>query len=341
MSIREEYIKGEKALLAAATEVGEGILNGDETKFNELKNQVLILRSQYYEEKINATPEAKELISSNEEAKMVLELLDETSASEMNELKSLIEKNNEQLQDTVTYDPLLLYEKYFAVLPVKNLNFGNESMRADLNNERFSEWFSGSKVVDSNGMPLVVYHGTGGSFEEFSNFTFDSFPGAYFAENKTYSDWFSRVKSMSSGQVEGYLFNCYLKCTNPIDLTDFELEDVTYDDFVTFIEIKYGIKLPEIPNLRAMSSRIKKGEAWAWRYLRNGVLWLQFIRDNTPYDSIVYYENNPDDKLPDGSQNKTKAWLVFNGNQIKTADLRNSTYSVYSNDIRMKKGGKL
>jgi hypothetical protein len=31
----------------------------------------------------------------------------------------------------------------------------------------FTEWFGGSKVVDEKGEPLVVYHGTGASFDEF------------------------------------------------------------------------------------------------------------------------------------------------------------------------------
>ena len=31
----------------------------------------------------------------------------------------------------------------------------------------FSEWFKGSKVVDSFGRPLIVYHGTNSSFSKF------------------------------------------------------------------------------------------------------------------------------------------------------------------------------
>lgn len=33
--------------------------------------------------------------------------------------------------------------------------------------ENFKRWFEGSKVVDRNGKPLVVYHGTHGDFSEF------------------------------------------------------------------------------------------------------------------------------------------------------------------------------
>ena len=32
----------------------------------------------------------------------------------------------------------------------------------------FAEWFSGSKVVDAEGKPLVVYHGTSADFDDFA-----------------------------------------------------------------------------------------------------------------------------------------------------------------------------
>ena len=34
--------------------------------------------------------------------------------------------------------------------------------------EKFQRWFKDSKVVDADGKPLVVYHGTGADFSEFS-----------------------------------------------------------------------------------------------------------------------------------------------------------------------------
>ena len=38
------------------------------------------------------------------------------------------------------------------------------------NNPNFWKWFSGSKVVDARGNPLVVYHGTMNSFNSFDNY---------------------------------------------------------------------------------------------------------------------------------------------------------------------------
>lgn len=37
-----------------------------------------------------------------------------------------------------------------------------------INNEKFMSWFQGSKVVDDNGEPLLVYHGTDKDFSRFS-----------------------------------------------------------------------------------------------------------------------------------------------------------------------------
>ena len=50
-------------------------------------------------------------------------------------------------------------------------------------NDNFWKWFSGSKVVDKNGNPLVVYHGTGAKFDEFDS---ERTPGGvvWFTSNK-------------------------------------------------------------------------------------------------------------------------------------------------------------
>lgn len=38
-----------------------------------------------------------------------------------------------------------------------------------MDNPNFREWFNGSKVVDREGRPLVVYHGTNSEFTEFKD----------------------------------------------------------------------------------------------------------------------------------------------------------------------------
>ncbi len=52
-----------------------------------------------------------------------------------------------------------------------NINFFMHESRtrpADLLESKFTDWFAGSKVVDANGKPLRVYHGTNQPFKQFS-----------------------------------------------------------------------------------------------------------------------------------------------------------------------------
>ena len=62
--------------------------------------------------------------------------------------------------------------------------FITEAISAPLDNPNFKAWFGGSKVVDDQGNPLVVYHGTA---KEFDTFIHDD-------EKKTFGSRFSGMK---------------------------------------------------------------------------------------------------------------------------------------------------
>ena len=84
-----------------------------------------------------------------------------------------------------------------------------------------------SKCLSSDGEPKVVYHGAVNE-NEFTTFnmgkdsvwTADAPPVVYFAETESYSGWFgSPKKTGKTGQ--GFIFEFYLNCRNPINLMDF------------------------------------------------------------------------------------------------------------------------
>ena len=319
---------GIAALIAEKPEVLTSLTQEDKDKLFEAARA---LRAKYYEAKMESHEGAKSLVKEIKDAQDVLGLLEESDTFERTNVQKIIDSKTQELQNVVTFDAELLFNKYLLELPLTNINIDDPK---PMENERFREWFADSRVVDSNGQPLVVYHGTGGDVEEFSNFSFKLFPINYFAENKSYSEFFQNYRGGSS-----ILFRAYLRVTNPIDLTGFELrKNVKYQDFVDFFEIQYGISLPENAAMRAFSDA--HGGTWAWMYLRRVPKWLEMIKAKGLYDGFVYYENNPD-QLINGKENVTKAWAIFDSNQVKTADARNTTYSLYSSDIRMKKGGKL
>lgn len=95
--------------------------------------------------------------------------------------------------------------------------------KADINTPEFKAWFGDSKVVDKNGKPLVVYHGSDAVFEKFEirggkPFEQSIAEGAYFSSSKavaqTYSD---------------NLYPVYLKMENP---ATYYAEGQSYNDIM-------------------------------------------------------------------------------------------------------------
>lgn len=255
-------------------------------------------------------------------------------SGENSELIKKIDDKIEELSTEVSslglFSPSGYYETYFLMNQnnIDDLKILNKAIpfKPVIN---FSLWFNGSVVVDEYGNPLEVYHGS--KNEGFSNFKFDVFPGIYFAQKKSYSEWFARLGPNET------LFSCYLNVKNPIDLTTFGLDKVKYEEFVAYVELKYKYKLEENKALRAFSDA--RGGIWAWQYLRGGIDWLKQIIKDGVFDGLKFYENNPDDNS-EGQENSTIAWMVFKPQQIKAAG-GNLLYSNYSDDIRFKKGGQL
>jgi hypothetical protein len=87
----------------------------------------------------------------------------------------------------------------------------------------FKNWFGDSKAVDDAGKPVVMYHGTGGDFEEFRR----SFRGAIFVTpDPDFAESFTGlVKGVGKGGKEfvdeqagtPVIMPLYVKATNPFD----------------------------------------------------------------------------------------------------------------------------
>jgi hypothetical protein len=300
---------------------------------SDLEKIQLMLEQTIIDNKESNNPEIVEAKKRLNELLSFRKLVPLNSLETINTVDSKISEITSELSENSSYDAETYYDVYFLQLGVTtkdnasyaNLNIHNTKSIA------FNNWFSNSKVVDSNGNPMPVYHGT--SSGDFSRFKFDIFPGMYFAENKTYSEWFRTAKG-----TDGIMFECYLKILNPIDLRLFKTNKIKYNDFIVYMKLRYGYELPENTMLRTQSE-IRNG-LWAWKYLRNGADWLKFIIKDKKFDGITFYENNPDDILPNGEENTTPAWMVFNSNQIKSSN-SNILFSENSQDIRFKKGGQL
>jgi hypothetical protein len=327
--IKKAYESAQNFITLLSSEYGDSIRKDYPELVSKAEEVMLKYENEYMNAVIANKPEAQNIVETIIELKETLELIDTTSYDSIKRLEDSLKENSEKLQSEILFEPLSFYNKYLLSLTAPMSENLAENV---LKNERFKAWFGNSKVVDEKGNPLVLYHGTSGLKKEFDEFMFKLFPGAYFAVNKSYSEWFAKQKTNT------YMYHVFLRVENPIDISAYGVEKVTYEDFTTYLELKYSIKLPENKTLKAMSDN-EKG-IWAWRYLRFGTDWLKFIRDANYYDGFVYYENNPSD-LINGKENVTKAWLVFKGNQIKSADIRNTTYSLDTDNIKLAKGGSL
>jgi len=76
----------------------------------------------------------------------------------------------------------------------------NEVNKSDNNVLDFDKWFEGSKVVDSYGKPLIVYHGSTTEITEFYN-------GTYFTPDYYNADGYANGE---------YIYEAYLSIKKPL-----------------------------------------------------------------------------------------------------------------------------
>lgn len=119
--------------------------------------------------------------------------------------------------------------KSLALIEAQIKNFLKEDNHsgADISsNPNFKRWFGNSKVVDSQGNPLVVYHGTLSQFDEFlindSKFTQLKGQGVYFTDNPAYASKYAQKGGATGGSVTP----CYLSINNPCYLDNTELREL-------------------------------------------------------------------------------------------------------------------
>jgi uncharacterized protein YcfJ len=122
-------------------------------------------------------------------------------------------------------------EKLFMPASEAGATKGKVAEAAKLWNEKgidspyFKKWFGKSKVVDDNGEPLVVYHGTPeGGFSEFdlSKSGKSGDPGLrgegfYFADSKYLAERYKDAPRNTKQEQAGQVYEVYLNIKNPYD----------------------------------------------------------------------------------------------------------------------------
>jgi hypothetical protein len=182
----------------------------------------------------------------------------------------------------------------------------------------FKDWFgdwendpeTSSKVVDSNGEPLVVYHGSNAKFNVF-DLEESRFGYFYFAVNKEYAEKFGEVKSY------------FINARKIKDAISIGLKKITKDKAYKVLGMK-----------KDPTYNYAKDEFW--QHLRYSTDINRHLRLNN-YDGVKFIEDFKEDK----SNIQTEAFAIFNSNQIKLADGTNTTFDSNNPDIRYKTGGEV
>lgn len=219
----------------------------------------------------------------------------------------------------------------------------------------FGDWMTAYELGDYTGVskvinprtaePIVLFHGTDA---DFTAWKFNQFPAAYFGDNRSYSEWFANLKSQGG---EGHMYECFINIKNPIDMRQYGLDNYRMGEILTYLEETYGLKpadiVPELKNLNEEQyEQVMNVNLKAWQFVRRGIPFLNFVKENTFYDGILMFEDNGQDiitTIVDGESvevpNTTGSFVVFREGQIKWAG---ATYfnSIIS-DNRFAKGGKI
>ena len=161
-------------------------------------------------------------------------------------------------------------------------------------NEDFFNWFGNSKVIDKDGNPLIVYHG--------SNSKFDSFRTGenryvFFTTDINLADKYAIHRSKKTDS-EKFIYNVYLKIENPL-IVDANFESWDYISTRGIENCKESIK--DLLKRGINTITTERTPQIAIKYGFDGVI----IKN--VYDGVGYGKDG----------NLSNVYVVLNSNQIK------------------------
>lgn len=217
--------------------------------------------------------------------------------------------------------------EFLRVKLLKNKSVGAHLAKLQApNTPEFNAWFAGSKAVDSNGKPLVLFHGTksppsrfapsrpGVGSTLFGPYTVERY-GIFLAEDPELAEEFATQGDEWRGAS---IMPLYLKAQSPIDLrhelrtVDFNAIEEAYDFHIAFFINKF------LPN-----------NGWKLFDKDNGVdpaLIIRVFKD-IGYDSAILSEDSS------GDVSNTTTWVAFDPTQVKSAVGNGGAYDSESEEI--------
>lgn len=197
---------------------------------------------------------------------------------------------------------------------------GDRIAKSEAALKNFWNWFGDSKVVDNQGRPLVVYHGTDAKFDTFDISKFGQTDsgefgkGFYFTGSKTYAEEYGSV-----------IMPTYLKITNPYttqvgsNISEEKTERIKSDGYDGIVVLSR----PDEYKISDFDSRQEYEEAVA-----------EFADSDTYILETVWKGDDVDEKTY--IHNKIE-FVAFESNQIKSTENR-GTFSPDTGNIYQQKG---
>lgn len=195
---------------------------------------------------------------------------------------------------------------------LKNIAETAKRTNTIINNEKFKNWFKGSKVVDSNGRPLVCFHGT--------KVTFNSFmPLSHFGTSRAAGEFVNDEKYNNN------ITPVYLSIKNPLEIKDednyacnlgFDMYSqgfITYEEMLEIYDTRYNKNLnDEIQEICLkynidLDKKRTNFSAFVKGYKINTKKFVSIFQ-NKGYDGM-YYKNTSEDF---GSI----SWIIFDSKQV-------------------------
>jgi hypothetical protein len=248
---------------------------------------------------------------------------------------------------------------------------------------KFKAWFgdwenspeTSSKVVDENGEPLVLYHGTDVKFNEFDLSKIGEGSdllgkGIYLTENKAVANFYANFvgkKRYIKGYEEGifgtlnpiyesdasekakkhevvYVF--FVNAKNKISINEMNVDENIKEIFIKsqLYLFEDEDKAKEIVNSRIDFANENSNRIRDYRGIIIYLIGqfseaknevLNYIKNK--YDCILF---QPTTEFESDFKNYNN-YVVFNSNQVKLADGTNTTFNIGNPDIRYKEGGEV
>ncbi|MEC7753794.1 MAG: LPD38 domain-containing protein [Bacteroidota bacterium] len=210
--------------------------------------------------------------------------------------------------------------------PITQFFEKKEEYNKQTDSPEFKAWFGDSKVVDEEGNPLVVYHGTNKEFNEFKSTKFST--AGYFSQDPVYATSFAKTATLFKGGKEN-VKSVYLKIERPFDVSNYpgdkEFSKPEIEEMFPILKdkgIKYGVD-----------------RLWGWMGKDEVISAIK----EAGYDGVFFNEmslefwkeNDLENEMQD--LKTVKAFIAFEPTQIKSATENQGTFDPSNPDIRFKK----